>query len=441
MSREFMRGIYLHDGFVFEPKERCPFYWRYEDWKRYLDWLASIGINAIEFCTQAAFLRKPSTALEFNRIGIMKKMIQYAHQKGMKVWYIVASNVLSNVPDGTEPTDQGKKNAYEEPCPKIPEKRKKIIEAAAYYIEQYKGIDAFELFAGDWGGCNCGICDYNTYLELAKDYYEVIKKVNPGAEVYLNTWAISYWQKFDKENPSWGKVFDDEAKYSLKVMESLKSISEDLGISLPFHHFYRPLAISGRDEDACPFWPDKQMIEELHAQGRKVFAWPHFIMENDPGHVGRWGFMHARLAYLRALIAKLKQLNVDGIMGNLYNPQLQPLSAYAFAVITGDANVSDEKILTDFASLLVDKKDVEKLYDVLAYMENNDPWEADLPAAWRKKHVECKICRNEAVEMMKRIVPLDKNPGNLQLSPADCLRVIESTLEQLPEKPMEGSLS
>jgi hypothetical protein len=136
-----------------------------------LDWLASLGINAIEFCTQGAFLRKPSTEMEFRRIDIMKRVIEYAHQKGMKVWYIVASNVLSKVPAGKEPVDQRDKDAYEEPCPMNPEARRKIIAAASYFFEQYEGIDAFELFAGDWGGCSCGKCDYTNYLDLARDYY------------------------------------------------------------------------------------------------------------------------------------------------------------------------------------------------------------------------------------------------------------------------------
>lgn len=236
-------------------------------------------------------------------------------------------------------------------------------------------------------------------------------------------------------------MFDDEAKYSLKVIEALKDMPTDMGVDLPFHHFYRPLAINGRDKDECPLWPDKQIIDELHAQGRKVFAWPHFIMENDPIHVGRWGFMHARLAYLRELIIKLKQLNVDGIMGNLYNPQMQPLSAYAFAVMTHDDNVSDEKILKDFACLIVEEKDIESLYSILSYLESNDPWEVDLPNSWRQKHVECKINRSKALEIVGSLIALEKNLGNLQLSPKECLKVIESTLEQLPDKPLKGSLS
>ena len=265
-------------------------------------------------------------------------------------------------------------------------------------------------------------------------------KVNPDAEVRLNTWCVSSWQDFDKKNPDWRKVFDDEARLSIKVMEELNEMPAGIGIDMPFHNLYRPLAINGRDEAECPPWPDKQMIDNAKKQGRKVFAWPHFIMENDPLHPGRWGFMHARVAYLRDIVDKLKQRDVDGIMGNLYNPQYQPLSTYAFAQLAGDAGSSDEKILRDFAALIVHPDDVDKLYDILSYLESNDPWEADLPASWRKKHVECRISRVKADELAKTLRALDDNPGHLLLMPADCLKVIESTLEQLPDEPLVGSL-
>jgi len=441
MEKDFIRGIYLHDGFIFEPRERCPFFWVYEYWKKYLDWLASLGINAIEFCTQAAFLRKPSTETEFRRIEIMKRVIKYAHQKGMKVWYIVASNVLSKVPAGEEPIDQRDKDAYEEPCPMNPEARGKIIAAASYFFEQYEGIDAFELFAGDWGGCNCGKCDYTTYLGLARDYYNEIRKFNKTAEVYLNTWAVSYWQEYDKINPEWLKIFDDEARLSMKVAEALEDMPVDVGICLPFHHLYRPLAIAGRNAEQCPAWPDRQMVEKIHQQGRKVFAWPHFIMENDPIHIGRWGFMNARLSYLRALLEQLEPLDLDGIIGNLYNPQMQPLMAFAFAAMTKDSSISDEDILMKFASMLVAENDAGKLYNVLAFIENNDPWQADLPESWKTRHVECKKGWSDVMDIIKGITARADNPGVLQLCPSDCLKVIESTLEQLEKKPLTGSLS
>lgn len=52
------RGVYLHDGFTFEPKKICPFYWTLQDWSEYVDWLNYLGLNVVEFAIQLSFLRE-----------------------------------------------------------------------------------------------------------------------------------------------------------------------------------------------------------------------------------------------------------------------------------------------------------------------------------------------------------------------------------------------
>jgi len=34
MSAAMKVGIYLHDGFTFEPRGQCPFYWRDDELRR-----------------------------------------------------------------------------------------------------------------------------------------------------------------------------------------------------------------------------------------------------------------------------------------------------------------------------------------------------------------------------------------------------------------------
>lgn len=402
-------GVYMHDGFVFEPHEKCPFYWDIENWKDYIDHLCACKIDMMEFCTQASFIRIPSTDFEYNRIKIMKEVIRYAHSKGVKVWLILSANVLSSVPDGQLPVDQRKSKSFSEPCPQEPENLEKLYKVTTYFIEQYDEVDGYEIFAGDWGGCGCGKCDYKTYLWLAGEYYKIIRKYNKDALVCLNMWSVSSWSDYDRSNFIWQDIFDLETKVTSNILESIDMLPNDVGITIPFHHLYRPLAVGRRTYDECPAWPDEKRISSLRKSGREVFAWPHFIMENDPYHIGRWGYFNCRVRYLREIVNKLVKRNVSGIVGNLYNPYLQPLSAYAFGRLCADSTLDEQQILLDFAALISYKDDIQDMYLVLAFMENNDPWESDLPHAMRLEKLPSSIDLNQALELLTTIQPAGKS--------------------------------
>ncbi len=401
-------GIYLHDGFVFEPKENCPFYWDLSRWRAYVDQLAGMGIEVMEFCTQAAFLRIPSTDFERRRIETMGEVIRYAHEKGMKVWQIVSSNVLSGVPDGELPVDQREKSAFLEPCPREPGVMDRLREVTEYFVSAYGDVDGYEIFAGDWGGCACGGCDYLTWMDLAAEYIKIIRRHNPDALVCVNTWSVAYWgRSAPGGGEGWEEVFRLEAETAWKVAEAMGRLPKGTGLTLPFHHLYRPLALNGRTPEEAPAWPDAAMVAKLREKGYPVYAWPHFVMENDPYHLGRWGNFNVRVRYIGDIVGRLHGLEVEGIVGNLYNPMQQPLSAWVLARLCREPGLSPEEILKEFAGMTASPDSAEALLRVLLYLENTDPWEEDFaPKARLRALPGGAEDREEALELLGGVAPL-----------------------------------
>ena len=55
-------GVYIHDGFTFEPRHECPYYWGLAEYERYLDWLGTAGVQVVEYCQQLGWYRYPTSA-------------------------------------------------------------------------------------------------------------------------------------------------------------------------------------------------------------------------------------------------------------------------------------------------------------------------------------------------------------------------------------------
>lgn len=423
-------GIYLHDGFDFSPRQQCPFFWTLEQWKQYVDFLSFCGIHRIEFCTQASFLRIPSTEFEHARISRMQAVIEYAHELGLACWLVVSSNVLSGVPDGQIPVGQQSSGAFYEPCPRDPDVRKKLLEVIDFFVSKYQAIDGYELFAGDWGGCTCGGCDIHTFFELATDYYQIIRSYNSNARVQINTWCINYWRKLPNKYEDWEEKFDMEANMAGQAIEWIEELPSGVGIALPFHHLYRPLAIQNRRPEQCPAWPDKDAIEKLQHVGRPVSAWPHFVMENDPYHKGRFGLFCCRVGYIKQLLTQLAARGITTVMGNLYHPYLQPLSGFAFGTLMREPELSVEEVLFRFAMLVAREEDVQTLYAVLCCLEHLDPWQSDLPAFYHVAHPESTLTCGEALSMLESVQPAVQQAPLLS-SNQQILSSIADTLQKI----------
>jgi hypothetical protein len=70
------------------------------------------------------------------------------------------------------------------------------------------------------------------------------------------------------------------------------------------------------------------------------------------------------------------------VIGNVYSAR-QALNLYAFVRFCRQPDLAVESVLGDFVDLIALPGGHERLYSLLAYLENRDPWQEDLPETMR----------------------------------------------------------
>jgi hypothetical protein len=382
-------GVYIHDGFTFEPQAECPYYWNRAAWERYIDWLAAHGVEIVEGCQQLGWYRYPTLPEELDRVRIRQHVIDRAHTLGMEYWLILASNVLSGLPAAQVPPGQLSIDERDcVLCPQTGDGFTRTAEVSRYFARAARGADAFEVFAGDWGGCRCGRCGVDQYLDYVRYHADHLAAEQPAARVWANLWSISSWQHADAapgggfESPGWRRLWDDEIAFSQRIFERLSTIPQGVGIALPLHHWYRGFCQQWYTPAELPDWPDAATLASLRAAGRPLVAWTHFIVENDPYHGRLWGTLSVRLRYIRQLCARVAQAPFEVMMGNVYSAR-QAVNLYALVHFARLPEQTPEEIIRAFAAEIAHPDGVALLEDTLRLLENHDPWEQDLPAHLR----------------------------------------------------------
>ncbi len=409
------RGIYFHDGFTCEERHHAPLYWDFAAWQRQIRWLHACGINAIEFATMLEFNRIPSTPMERQKIADRLKILDFARSLGMKFGYLLTNTVLSAVPPEEEPGHQLLNRAVTL-CPRQPGNFERTIAVPIYFMETYREADFFEQFAADWGGCACGACGVPEYLRYVRVLADRLKRLNPRATLYANTWCISYWGR-DLMPQGWKAVFDREIAGSREVIEALPALPDNVGLGLPCHHLYRPLAFSSYGSKAqTPVFPTEADLQPLRRAQRPLLAWTHFVMDDDAYRPQAWGIVHSETRYLQALLKSLRAARIDQVIGNLYLPMLQLPNTFAFGRLLENPDREPQAILHDFARLIAHRDDAEKLAEALTWMENQSYWERQMPPDGRLPHLPCTLDRAGAQRLAAGIRPHPSPPLPLPLS-------------------------
>lgn len=399
-----VKGIYFHDGFTVEPKSHAPLYWDYEGWERQIKWLSALGINAVEFATMFEFSRIPSTDMERKKISDRLQVLKLAHQFHMKFGYLLSNTTVSTVPEGEEPSHQGQGRGVEL-CPQDPAVFEKTIALQEWYMNTYKEADFFEEFAGDWGGCTCGVCDVSDYLRYVETLANKLAVLNPDAKLYADTWCISYWH----ENPwanGWKGVFDQEIIGSREVIDAMPNLPANVHFALPCHHLYRPLAFeSYGSKSITPIFPTSDDVKNIHDAKKEVLAWTHFVVDDDTGRAPAWGIVHSEVRYIKDLLQTLRATGIDSVMCNLYLPYLQISNTYAYSRLLENPDDDPSVIIHDFAELIAHTDDVEKLAEVLTWVENNSYWQVQMPEDGRHPNLPCSLTKESALKLAESIKP------------------------------------
>jgi len=387
-------GVYIHDGFTFEPRAECPYYWGLAEYEPFLDWLHYAGVERVEYCQQMGWYRYPTLPEELDRLRARQRLVEAAHRRGMEFSLILGTNLYSRLPPDRVPPGQLQVSEGEiSECPQEPGGFARTSGIGLYYARCFRGADAFEVFAGDWGGCHCGRCGIEQYLGYVRFYAERLGAEQPQARVWANLWSISSWQKptypipTSLTDPNWRHFWDDEIAFSQCFLGMLDQVPPPVGLAFPLHHWYRGFCQRWYREEELPFWPDCGLLKDLSDRGRTLLAWTHFIVENDPYHGRLWGTLSVRLRYLKQFAGLLAQAPFEGVMGNVYSAR-QALNLYAFvrfcrepgpAPDSINRGLAVERVIADFATEVAQPEGRALLEDALIYLENRDPWEEDLP--------------------------------------------------------------
>lgn len=379
-------GVYIHDGFTFEPRDECPYYWGLAEYQRYLDWLKAAGVEIVEACQQLGWYRYPALPEELDRMVVRQGLVAEAHRRDMAYWQILGTNLHSRLPWDQVP--RGQLEIRESDCTECPQEGdgfSRTAEIGRYFARCFRGADAFEVFAGDWGGCGCGRCGVDQYIRYVCYHADHLAQEQPAAQVWANVWSISSWQRRPVESVQnlvdsrWRQLWDDEIRMSREFIAALDQVPPGVGLAFPLHHWYRGFCQQWYKEDELPFWPDLDLLHELASRGRPLLAWTHFIVENDPYHGRLWGTLSVRLRYLKHLCGLLAQVPFQAVMGNVYSAR-QALNLYAFVRFGRQPELTIETVLADFVEQVALPSGQEMLRDLLVYLENRDPWHKDLPA-------------------------------------------------------------
>jgi hypothetical protein len=428
------RGVYFHDGFDAPDPAQAPLHWGEEEWRREVAWLRFCGIDAIEFATMLESSRIPSTEVERARIRARLRIMDLAHQLGMKFGYILSNTVVSTVPEGEPPGGQLGDRA-KTLCPREPGNFERTVDLQSWYMMTYREADFFEEFAADWGACGCGRCDVTDYLRYVRAFAERLQDLHPGARLYANTWSIAYWAR-QPSPPDWRWVFDHEITGTREVCHALPDLPSNVHLALPCHHLYRPLVYSTYgSRTLTPAFPLRSDLETLYRAGREVLAWPHFVMDDDAYRPAAWGLVHVEARYIQALLKALRAAGIEHVMGNLYLPYLQLANTYAYGRLLDDPDADAWGILRDFSALVAHPDDLESLTEVLAWLDNSSYWQEQMPADGRPPAFSLRIDRARASRMAVSVRPHPCPDPALPMAPVHWLAELRRSISAMSWAP------
>ncbi len=386
------------------------------------------GYSRLEFCDWA--FEYPAHSRQAY-LGASKKRIEEAHDQGLQVFVLELTNMSrlwSNL--SAEPAGKDLYKLLFNPVKEPLEFSQRVDDVRSSVTQGFSKADGFEVFAGDWGGCNGDGCSYKQYLSIGQAYAQAFRGLGLHPQLTLNTWAIANWGvTFD---PGTTAFWDGESTLSSKIIDSNLSFAD--AVTLPGHNLYRGLTrqVYTKAHRPVPAWPDRTIVEKIHAKGKLVYLWPHFIVDDDRGRGATWRKVHFDVRYLRDLAQRSRSLGFDGSFMNVYNPGPDMGNIFAYGQLNRNPDLAVEAIFRQFAELLAEPNSVQELTEVFIFLENGSVWGAEMPRQYRLKPLPCRLrSHQEAAVALKSVKPLKSSPAPLLMTPAEYLAAISSTLSSL----------
>ncbi len=395
-------------------------------------WVAC-GIDTIELLDIGWYFRygEPLDLYVENVRGYIEK----AHSYGLKIYIILLTNLEQWRGEAEFGNGQGKLfNPNDEG--KMAE-RLSLIERN---IAAWSDADGFSLFAGDPGGVLglAGIKNVSAenYIQMVRDVYNLVRKYTSEAEFNANIWAVSQWDS-KVANPTLNQFWVAEDKYGSEIIRMADLINEEIGIEIPGHDYYRPLAIRlyvrSNNYPETPF-PSKEDTDACYAGGTtRVWGFSHFLLDElDDGDTkgkSRTELPSINTRYIKKYIDDMENTGMNGVIAGTSSVN-NALNLYAFSRFADDSVLTPEDVLYEYASYLVEEKDVQTLVEIFKFLENDTNWHQKMPKDFRLADFDTVFSdAGEALEAAKGLTVLKKSPFSLPENPVTYINKIINRIE------------
>jgi len=227
-------------------------------------------------------------------------------------------------------------------------------------------------------------------------------------------------------------VFDKEIAGSREVIAALPTLPSNTHLALPCHHLYRQLAFSSYGgKSQTPIFPKREDVIGILQSGRQVLAWPHFVMDDDAARAPAWGIVHSEIRYIKDLLLRLRETGIDSAIGNLYLPYLQISNTYAYGRLLDNPEQDPRILIHDFSALVARPQDVQKLTDVMTWVENHSYWQEQMPEDGRLPNLPCSLNQETALKWAEEIRANPKPDFPLPIQPEVWIRDLRRSIERM----------
>ena len=321
--------------------------WGEAAWDAFLQEISAFGFTNFQFWIPPT-LAKPSEE-RARCVDDIRMVLRLCHKNGLTANPMLAVNTF-----GAE---------WYFACPNDPTDKARIMELWTFYADNLPEADIFTVFPGDPGGCCRNGCTHKTYIALAAEIANMIKKKHPHMRVNVGTWGTPFtgWGEDMRPIKDWDGTFamlidptladpsvpchiwNGTEERAVRAMEDFVSM---------LHLFPADTAFdinAGFNPDAEPIggfeglsWAKK--VSETHA----VHSWDYSASEGE-----LICYPHYRVQkFKRKRMMEMSATQYTGSICYTMTPKLSQLTLYTAAHLMMDPDADAKAITAEFTELV-----------------------------------------------------------------------------------------
>ncbi len=218
-----MRGEYINVGY--NEKGITPHEWTREQWNYYVDQLVLAKLNRLCFYIWVdTYTMYPGSELSKNPLNRKihedwQYVIDYAHQRGLKVTYMICGTMIPRDLWLAHPEYKADivytEHGFTAVCPNAPGSWELCLDVWKSEMAWFSKADTLQIWYYDPGGCWCekyGCKEHQveSLIQQTIDLSGFFWELNPQADIEANTWPMWLWE--EEKDIKYKKAFSQELK-------------------------------------------------------------------------------------------------------------------------------------------------------------------------------------------------------------------------------------